>query len=398
MSVKKYLPNDVLTEAKKRIEYAFDNFERIYTSFSAGKDSTVLLHLMMEEARKRNRKVGVLFIDLEAQYSLTIQHARTCFQMYRDHMELYWICLPLSLRNATSNIQPQWICWDPQAEKLWVRPLPAESIHDPDYFPFFQPGMEFEEFLPLFGEWYSQGRPCACLVGIRTDESLNRFRTIASSLKETYQGLCYTTRATKNLYNIYPIYDWSTQDIWIFHYRHPQLPYNQIYDCMHRAGLRISQMRICQPYGDDQKKGLWLYHILEPDTWGRVLCRVTGANSGALYAKSRGNVTGAYVITKPDSHTWKSYCEFLLLSLPEKVRQHYLKKFAVFIKWWEKHGYAEGIPDEADKALEAKKRAPSYRRLCKTILRNDYWCRELSFSPPKSKAYEKFLELSKKEK
>lgn len=398
MAVKNYLQSDVLTEARKRVNFTFDQFERIYVSFSAGKDSTVLLHLMMEEAQKRKRKIGVLFLDLEGQYTLTIQHAQKCFELYKDWIEPYWVCLPLALRNAVSNFQPQWMCWDPEARDLWIRPLPKEAISDESFFPFFERGMEFEEFVPLFGEWYVQGKSCACCVGIRTDESFNRYRTITSDTKRTYQGVRFTTQVSENVYNVYPIYDWAVSDIWTYHSRYPSLPYNQIYDCMYRAGVKLSSMRICQPYGDDQKRGLWLYHILEPDTWGRVLARVNGANSGAIYAKTRGNMTGHYVISKPDGHSWKSYCELLLATLPEATRDHYLRKFKVFRDWWKTRGYPEDIPDESEKELENKKKAPSYRRLCKTILRNDYWCRELSFAPPKSKAYEKYLELIQREK
>ncbi len=72
--------------------------------------------------------------------------------------------------------------------------------------------MEFEEFVPLFGEWYAQGKSCACLVGIRTDESLNRYRTIASTKKVKKDGKQYTTKVTDSVYNVYPIYDWRTQE------------------------------------------------------------------------------------------------------------------------------------------------------------------------------------------
>jgi len=52
-----YLQSSVLDESKKRISNVFDEFENIYVSFSGGKDSTVMLHLVMDEAIKRNRKV-----------------------------------------------------------------------------------------------------------------------------------------------------------------------------------------------------------------------------------------------------------------------------------------------------------------------------------------------------
>jgi len=394
--VKKYKSTDVLTEAKNRIADVFDHFERIYVSFSAGKDSTILLHLVVQEAIKRNKKVGVLFVDLEAQYRATIEHARVCFELYKEHTEFYWVCLPIALRNAVSNFAPQWQCWDPDSKELWVRPLPPEAVSQESFFPFFERGMEFEEFVPLFGKWFSQGKNCACLVGIRADESLNRFRTIASKTKTTFESRNHTTLVLTGIYNVYPLYDWSVSDVWLFHSRHAALPYNRIYDLMYRAGLTPAQMRICQPYGDEQRRGLWLYHVLEPDTWYKVVSRVNGVNSGALYQHETGNVSGYRSITKPQNHTWKSFCDLLLASLPVQTREHYIKKFQTFIAWWRKNGYPDGMPDEADRDLENKKKAPSYRRLCKVILRNDYWCKGLSFAPPKSSsAYRNALEIKK---
>lgn len=393
--LKKYNNINVLDASLERISFVFDNFERIYLSFSAGKDSTVMLHLVMKEAIKRNRKIGILLVDLEAQYNITMQHAEDCISMYKDNIELFWVSLPLALRNAVSSYQPQWLAWDPDNKDMWVRNPPEFAITDETFFPFFQRGFEFEEFVPEFGEWYAKGKTCACFVGIRTDESLNRFRTIALKTKIKFQERSYTTKVTENVYNIYPIYDWSTSDLWHYHYLNPKLPYNKIYEQMHKAGLSPSQMRICQPYGDDQRKGLWLYHILEPLTWYKVVARVNGANSGALYIQETGNMTGYNKITKPGNHTWKSFCNLLLESLPEVSRDHYIVKFKTFIKWWKIRGYPDGIPDEAPANLEAKRIAPSWRRLCKVILRQDYWCKGLAFTQPKSAAYGRYLELKK---
>lgn len=396
MSVlKKYRNVNVLDAANERISEVFDNFERIYVSFSAGKDSTVMLHLVMAEAIKRNVKVGVMLVDLEAQYSFTMQHAANCFELYKDHIEPYWVCLPIALRNAVSDYQPQWLAWDPDKRDMWVREFPTQPgvITDEKYFDFFQRGFEFEEFVPAFGEWYAQGKTCACFVGIRTDESLNRFRTIALQTKVKYNNASWTTKVSENVFNCYPVYDWSVSDIWRYHYINPKLPINQIYEQMHKAGLSPSQMRICQPYGDDQRRGLWLYHILEPKTWYKVVARVNGANSGSLYIQESGNMTGYGKISKPDNHTWKSFCNLLLGSLPKNTRDHYIVKFKVFLKWWKVRGYADGIPDEAPQHLENQKIAPSWRRMCKVLLRNDYWVKGLAFTQPKSAAYGKYLAL-----
>ena len=65
---------DVYEASKKRISWSFDNFEKLYISLSGGKDSTTMFHLVLDEARKRKRKVGVFIVDLEAQYKLTIEN------------------------------------------------------------------------------------------------------------------------------------------------------------------------------------------------------------------------------------------------------------------------------------------------------------------------------------
>lgn len=219
--IKRRIGVDVLTAARERIAYTFDHFERVYVSYSGGKDSTVMLHLVMDEAVKQQRTVGVLFIDLEGQYRITIESIAECMNHYRANIEPYWVALPIHLRNAVSAYEPFWLCWAPDRRAAWVREPPEAAITDEAFFPFFSRGMEFEEFVPEFGRWYGRGEPCACLVAIRTDESLNRFRTIARMRKEMHQGRQWTTRVVEDVFNVYPIYDWRTEDIWTYHARFP---------------------------------------------------------------------------------------------------------------------------------------------------------------------------------
>jgi predicted phosphoadenosine phosphosulfate sulfurtransferase len=395
MAKKIYREQNVLDASRERISYAFDNFEKLYVSFSGGKDSSVMLHLVMDEAIKRNRTVGVLIIDLEAQYRATDEHLREMVDLYRDHIDLHWVCLPMSLRNAVTNYEPRWMCWDETKRDIWVREPVADGITDPAFYPFFEPGMEFEEFVVLFGEWYGEGKPCGGFVGIRADESLNRFRTIAVFDKRTHGGHRWTTQVVAETYNLYPIYDWRTEDIWRYHAKFPDKPHNHVYDLMQQAGVPLSQQRLCQPYGDDQRRGLWLYHILEPQTWFKLIARVNGANSGALYVEETGNIMGYNKISRPEGHTWKSFCNLLLMSLPKPTRDHYITRFRGWLKGWRGRGYTE-IPDEAPKILEDQQWAPSYRRLCKVLLRNDWWCKGLGLTQPKSEAYGRYLDMKKK--
>jgi predicted phosphoadenosine phosphosulfate sulfurtransferase len=393
-STKLALNLNVLEAAQARIRYLFDNFPKICLSFSGGKDSTVLFHLMAAEARASNRKFGVLLIDLEAQYEATMKHCEAMMAEHQDCIEPYWIALPLILRNAVSMEEPRWIAWDQGKKQDWVRNPPALAITNPDQFPFFRHGMEFEEFTAAFAQWFSGGDLTASVIGIRADESLNRYRAIAGDYSR-FEGKKWTTYKGGCCYNAYPIYDWSTEDIWVYHGKTGQI-HNPIYDLMHKAGLSIHQMRICQPYGDDQRKGLWLFHVLEPQTWPRVVARVNGANSGAMYAHLPGNMMGNVRVKLPAGHSWESYARFLLNSLPPNAQEHYTVKIETFLRWYEARGYKHGIPDEADPKEEADRKTPSWRRIVKVLLKNDWWCKGLSFSQQKSEAYENYMKILKK--
>lgn len=397
MATKIYNEKTVLQASRERVSLTFDNFQRIYISFSGGKDSSVMTHLVLAEARKRGRKVGLLIIDLEAQYNDTISHIEQMVDMYSDVIELHWICAELLLRNAVSNYQPRWVCWDKEKQDVWVRPMPKLAA-DLNQYPFYIPKMEFEEFMVIFGEWYSQGLTTAAFIGIRADESLHRYRAITSRKDGLmFNDWKWSTKVSAKLFNIYPIYDWRTEDIWVFHGKYKELPHNKVYDKMMMAGVKISQQRLCQPYGDDQRRGLWLYHILEPETWYKLVARVNGVNSGALYIQENGNMTGYNKITKPEGHTWESFCNLLLSTMPGKTTAHYKERFIKFIKGWQDRGYLV-IPDEAPEDLESKCWVPSWRRMCKVVLRNDYWCKGLGQTQPFSEAYGKFKDIKAKRK
>jgi predicted phosphoadenosine phosphosulfate sulfurtransferase len=377
---KRELPMNVYEAALERLRVVFDRFERVYLSFSGGKDSSVMLHLALKVARERGRlPLDVLVVDLEAQYRSTMDHVAE--MLAQPGIRAHWVCLPIHLRNATSSHQPHWLCWDPGARDMWVRELPAAPgvVSDESAYPFFRRGMEFEEFVPAFGEWFAGGQRTCCLVGIRADESLNRFRTLKNDKKSRLDNLMWTTQVRPGLFNAYPIYDWATEDIWTANARFGW-SYNRIYDLMQMAGVPLSQQRICQPYGDDQRRGLWLFHLLEPETWGRVVARVSGANFGALYCG--GTILGNRTVELPAGHTWRSYAQFLLDSMPPVTRSHFQKKIEVFLRWWADHGMLD-VPDTADPNLEAQRKAPSWRRIAKALIKNDYWCKSLSFSQTK---------------
>lgn len=56
------------------------------------------------------------------------------------------------------------------------------------------------------------------------------------------------------------------------------------------------------------------------------------------------------------------------------------EKILAWVKKWEGRGYSSGIPDEADLGIELAERAPSYRRICMAIMKNDIQLESLGYT------------------
>ncbi|MDU6263743.1 MAG: DUF3440 domain-containing protein [Anaerocolumna aminovalerica] len=406
-----YTNKNVLDAALERFEIVFNAFDNIYFSVSGGKDSSVMLQIAAMVARKMNKKFDVLYIDLEAQYKATINHVEELIEETKDVVNRwYWCALPLSLRNAVSVIQPKWIAWDKNDKYKWVRDMPKnEYVINVDncLWDWFKRGMEFEDFIVEFAVWYQKehNTTIGTGIGIRSDESLNRFRTIISDKKVRYKNYGWTTKIKIkqdvwiDAYNFFPLYDWRTEDIWGAVSK-LDLKFNEIYELMYKNGLSIYEQRLCQPYGDDQRNGLDQFRALESETWEKVLNRVHGVNFGNIYART--SLLGNIKSEKPKEMTWEQYAVFLLESIglfaPE-LRDHYYRKIRTFLDWYEKEEGLKDtdVPDEADGKLESAKKAASWRRIARAIERNDFWMSRLSFGQTKSDV-EKMFELKKKYK
>lgn len=410
---KVYKQKNVFESAKERINYIFDNFEKVVVSFSGGKDSGVVLNMAIDIARERGRKIGVLFIDLEAFYKKTIDYVEKMFSENEDVLEPYWVCLPMESPNSLSYLEPTWVWWDPEKEPIWVRPMPKNKWVvnlDNNPFPFYKRNMPFEKFIQYFASWY--GDNCGQMVGIRTDESLNRWRAIASDKAQVnnYKDISWSCKIG-NAYAFYPIYDWSAEDDWIYYGKFNK-PYNTLYDLFYKAGISIHKMRVDEPFGNEAKAGLNMFRIIEPETWGKVVNRVSGANFGNIYSGNK-IMNARYAL--PKGHTWKSFCKFLLSTLPEETAKNYRRKFIKFIKYWHK----TGCPVNADFITEIESTEPgsihnthqfskrgngdkevvkfnrivdelpgidtkqdmcTWKRMAMCIIKNDFICKGLSFS------------------
>lgn len=367
-----------------RANCILDEFETVCLSFSGGKDSSVMLQLFNRVAKDRNRVFDVMFIDFEAQYEATIAHVEELkgLSQIRD---FYHFCLPLENEdNASSILRPTWTPWDPKEKHLWVRQMPEDAIHignvDPE---IFREGQEWEHLLVQFPRWLMKrdgNDKLACMVGIRTDESFHRFRSIAFG-KNRYQEMNWSTDMGKGVYNFYPIYDWSTEDIW-----HAvncfDLAYNQVYEMLWKNGVPISQQRICHPYGNDQRVSLNQWAVLEPETWHKIVNRVSGANFGNIYCKT--SLLGHNGTEKPNWMSWEEYAVFLLESTglySEELMMHYVRKIRILFEYIKNEAEIkrEDIKEEHKSKSENLSEWVSWKRIAKTIEKNDFPCRGLQY-------------------
>ena len=411
---------NVYDASQERLKFIFDNFPRIYVSFSGGKDSGVMLHLMIEYMRKHNitKKIGVMILDNEANYDHSLKFMRELLNANLDLLDVYWCCLPITLPCTVSSYAVEWQCWGLRDKERWIRPMPTESyVVNTENCPmdYFVEDMPYDEFWDKFGDWYAQGERCACLIGIRTVESLNRFRAIMNREKEMLHGQIWTKKNTDHVFNCYPIYDWRTEDIWTANAKFGW-SYNELYDIFYMAGVPVHKMRVASPFMSESKSSLGLYRVIDPHTWARLCARVQGANFIATYGKQLGYRS----FKLPPGHTWKSFTKFLLDTLPKEVSENFRMRFVQSLQYWgtvgrgvpdniidelKQHGIQfttngltrhggqtltrvviRKVPDHLDMLSCSNAVVTSWKRFAVTILKNDHTCKYMGLAPTKEQA------------
>lgn len=406
------MKKNVYELSMERIDLIFKEFDNVYVSFSGGKDSGVMLNLCIQYIRKNNlrRKIGVFYMDYEVQYNETVKYVDRVLHSNTDVIQVYHICTPFKVTTCTSMYQTYWRPWDDDCKDFWVRKMPKEGYKKTD-FSFYNEGMWDSEFYILFSQWYHRrmrANKTCCLVGIRTQESTNRWRAIYSNKRcYMYRNLKWTKQVAENIYNAYVIYDWMTTDIWVANGRF-SWDYNRLYDLYYQAGVSLERQRVASPFISTAQESLHLYRAIDPDMWGKMICRVNGVNFTSLYGNTEAIAQRKLAL--PKGHTWESYMRFLLSTMPEEIKDNYLKKLSVSINFWRRKGGC--LPEQTIEKLKAMgleidvltqsnyntdkrpvrmeyqddidapgfRYLPSFKRMCICILRNDHQCKYMGFA------------------
>lgn len=174
-----------------------------------------------------------MWIDQELEWDTT---AELVEELKKDkRLKWYHIQAEFDYTNNTSNLDWFFKIWDKTQEELWVRKKSDDAIKENIFWVerFYD---LFPAVLKKFWEWK------VCWVGwVRVDES--PMRRLWLTTQQTYKYITWgTNNWTKWFPVLYPIYDWTTKDVWKFIHDN-NLPYNKLYDYQYMHWVPLVNMR-----------------------------------------------------------------------------------------------------------------------------------------------------------
>jgi len=297
---------NVLSAVVRRIELLFDNYDNVSLSFSGGKDSTALFHLINAEAIKRDRKFILYFQDQEAEYKGTIDFVE--WAMTQPNVIPLWYQVPIFMTNAASHEQLFLWAWGENEE--WVREKHPIAIHSIEN--------KYPKRFHKFNLWVGQNLrklpgTSVSIIGLRAEESPDRRFVMFGEDSDLFW-----LRRKNEPHKAYPIIDWRYTDIWKY-LTENSLPYNKVYDKMYMLGGNLKTFRVSNLVHEKAFRCLVDLQELEPDTYDKLEKRLKGVHTAAMYGKE--NLIYSIKSLPQAFKSWKEYKEFLLNSIHPDLKR-----------------------------------------------------------------------------
>jgi predicted phosphoadenosine phosphosulfate sulfurtransferase len=256
--VKGFIDTDVLTEARVRLHHIYDVFDSVLVAFSGGKDSLATLHLARQVALERgdSRPIKVVFRDEELIPDSVVDFVDEYRQL--DWIDMEWFAVPLESNKYMLGVSERYVQWDPA--RTHVRPVPPWAVTNADLG--YPPDHVFDQYsMDAVAARNSRGKT-AIVTGVRTSESLMRFRAMTAKLSENY-----INNVDRRIATVKPIFDWAENDVFRFFYDYG-IRYCPTYDnqLFAREPLRVST-----PLHAERAKRLDNLRAYEPVFYDQVM-------------------------------------------------------------------------------------------------------------------------------
>ena len=231
------IPARVLAKSQMLIEKAMRLAWPWAISFSGGKDSTVLLHLV----RQINPHCKAYFIDSGAEFPETLQFVSETSNVLTVHppmgiLDMYQEVGALGSEAVSPNTH-----WGPDDFLAMLIKVPSETINEDK-------------------QWAGN------FTGLRADESRSR--------KNMGQYKAQPWQDSRGIWRCEPLMDWTERDIWAYIAQN-NLPYNAVYDKYRSLGMPRTSWRVCTYAGRTslaQGRWVWLRKGW-PQLWARFAQR-----------------------------------------------------------------------------------------------------------------------------
>lgn len=302
MAIRKVQGNiSVVEAARRRIQNVFSNGVKVYMSFSAGKDSLCMSHIVYDlilKGKINPKQLVVIFIDEESIYESMEQMAMRWRRRFMSvGSKFRWYCLPLKQVSILHHLQndEKWITWEPGKENVWIRNPPPFAICSSPYLEYAGE-MNYQTFCSTVTKDGIQ------LIGVRACESVQRLQYIAKVCME--EGNITSKNA------VYPIYDWKDTDIWLY-IKEYNLDFPDAYIDLYRTGRARNRLRLSNFFAAETVQSILNVAETDPELWRRIEAREPNAYMVLLYWDSELFKRQSRKRTALEGDTGKNYREEL---------------------------------------------------------------------------------------